>query len=436
MGSLRAGFGKIDITPRVGARLVGYAGREQGSTGVHDRLFARALVLENEGRAWALCALDLCYFREPSVAAVREIVGGQTHIPGDHVFICTTHTHSGPDDADTDSYPTPLPELVAEAIIQAASQLRPAALAVGYGVLYGHSINRRWIHRPIDPAVTVIRVDDDDGCPLGLVTNFGLHGVVLGADNLLISADWPGYAMAALERALGEEAVCLFTQGGSADANPLTRRVQERLRSGRPVRAIGHVSTYYGPDDSSDAWNIGDRRGGTFEEAAVIGEAFADEALRVAHGLRPQRVDGPLWVERVVVNVAAAPDERGERREAILSVELPWVPNRDGERPLEIMAVGIEGPSGILILGQPGEIFAETAMELRRALETMGYHCPMIVGYANGWQLYLPPASAFPEGGYEVDWARYMGFSPDLQQRIWESIRPRLAAHAPGGDRG
>ncbi len=51
---LTAGIGKVRITPSPGAPLAGFAARQGVATGVHDDLFARALVLENVGTALAL----------------------------------------------------------------------------------------------------------------------------------------------------------------------------------------------------------------------------------------------------------------------------------------------------------------------------------------------------------------------------------------------
>ncbi|MEZ4733470.1 MAG: hypothetical protein R3E79_40760 [Caldilineaceae bacterium] len=36
MSAFQAGFGRADITPKLGCKLVGYGGREEGATAVHD----------------------------------------------------------------------------------------------------------------------------------------------------------------------------------------------------------------------------------------------------------------------------------------------------------------------------------------------------------------------------------------------------------------
>lgn len=429
MSAFRAGFGRADITPRVGCKLVGYSNRPGDATGVHDRLSSRALVLEDAGGRWAIVSNELCYLNMDSVREIREAVQRRVGIPPSHVFIATTHTHSGPHDREADNWDRPLVELVADAVEAACDALQPARIGAGYGMLYGYSVNRRWLDRPVDPGVAVIRVDDAKGRPLGLVTNFGCHAVVLGYDNLLISADWPGYACARLEEALGEGTTCMFLQGGSGDVNPLVEGVRRRLRSGHTVVAIGEVSSYYGPPDDPEQWNIGDRGGGTFEEVAELGEAFADEALHVARGIRTTVPSKPLWSEQVVVNVAAGPDEpQVELDELALSLitERPTISDQRNI-PAEIMLLGV---GDALLFGEPGEVFSQTAVTVKARLRAYGYGTPMLVGYANGWMAYLPEPEAFDEGGYEPGWALRLGLTRYIQPRVWQAVEPILRERA------
>lgn len=428
---LIAGFGKSVITPKLGARLMGYANRTSPSIGVHDDLHARAIAFEAGERTWALCAVELCYLRESQVAAVREIVQKRTGFPGKHLLLSAVHTHSGPDDQDRQSWDKPLVELIADAIVQAIQRMGPARIGTGSGFLYGWSINRRWLDRPVDPFVGVIRIDNEDGKPLGVVSNFGCHAVVLGYDNFLTSADWPGVTSQFIEEALGPNSVCLVTQGGSGDVNPLTSQVRARLQSGISIGTMeGRV--YYGQSNGVSDWHIGDRGGGTFDEARELGEATAREILHVMKSIPTELSIRDLWTERVILDGSRSSDDpsyslSGEVPAHI--IERPNPPNADGKRLMEIMIIGIED-LGFVAIGEPGEAFAETAVASRRHLQAMGYAQAWTIGYANGWQLYLPPESAFPEGGYEVDWAVHLGISPKLQNRIWGAVHPILAKHA------
>src|SRR5688572_11962613 len=58
-GTLTAGAGRADVTPPTGYYGMGYVRSDMVLNGQHTRLFARALVLERDGRKVALVAADL-----------------------------------------------------------------------------------------------------------------------------------------------------------------------------------------------------------------------------------------------------------------------------------------------------------------------------------------------------------------------------------------
>jgi neutral ceramidase len=135
MADLRAGFGISTITPKVGCEMPGYHSRH--STGVHDDLHSRSLVIEGGGSIWALSANDICYFFEPTVSQVREQVAARTSIPAGNVFVCATRTHSGPYDSHPEDWERPLVDLVTDAIVQAYEDRVPARVGAGRGRLDG-----------------------------------------------------------------------------------------------------------------------------------------------------------------------------------------------------------------------------------------------------------------------------------------------------------
>lgn len=415
MTTFRAGVGRSDITPHIGGRLTGYGNRASGSTGVHDPLICRALVVEDPEGRYALLSVEMCYLNADSVREIRDAIERRCAIPAGHIFVATTHTHSGPHDRETENWLRPLAELAADAAQAACAQLAPAQLGSGFGLLPGHGINRRWLDRPVDPALGVIRVDRMDGSTLALVTVFANHAVVLGSDNLLISGDWPGYASRQLEAALGGDATVLFFQGGSANVNPVTAGVRARLDAGEAVGAIGDVSVYYG---DKAIWNIGNRQGGTFDEAAELARRFGAEVQRVARGIIPQELSIPLMARQLVVPAAA---ENAVQQEPEW---LAWV-TEDADAllaagiPAEIMLLRL---GDALLVGQPGEVFSETAVRLRTRLRQQGVATPLTVSYANGWLAYLPEAEDFAEGGYEVTWPRRLGIREDFQPAVRSAI--------------
>jgi hypothetical protein len=95
---LKAGAARIDITPSKSVTMRGFQSRQ--STGVHDRLHVRALVLDNgEDRAAILSWEKLNAYDLPSgfgdIKRIRNEINKQTGITVSNILINSVHTHSG-----------------------------------------------------------------------------------------------------------------------------------------------------------------------------------------------------------------------------------------------------------------------------------------------------------------------------------------------------
>ena len=74
------------------------------------------------------------------------------------------------------------------------------------------------------------------------------------------------------------------------------------------------------------------------------------------------------------------------------------------------------GPA--VVVGLPGEIFAELGLHLKAALPDRPV---LVAGYANGNVGYVPTRAAYDEGGYEVtvaQRARLLPLSPDAGEQM------------------
>jgi neutral ceramidase len=94
-GTLRAGVGKADITPRTGYYLGGWTRYDRRAGGQHTRLFSRALVLERDGRKVALVQLDLFMVPAGMVQHIGEALAARG-FSQENILISASHTHSGP----------------------------------------------------------------------------------------------------------------------------------------------------------------------------------------------------------------------------------------------------------------------------------------------------------------------------------------------------
>ena len=361
-----AGVARVEVTPPVGSPMGGYSAREGPSTGVHDPLYATVLVLKSAGVTVAIVSCDLRSFpSERIIALARE------RKLADHVLIAVTHNHSGPLTWEDKGWPRPerswfadTEDRILRAIENARKQMFPARIAAGFGEVYlGH--NRRQVSAdgevtmlwrnaerkptaPIDPTVGVIRVDDDAGKPRALIVNYACHAVILGPDNRLISADYPGYVARRIEHEL-TGALCLFTQGGAGDINPYLDK--------QPVAENG------------------------FGEAEKMGNALADAALAVARKLKPQANHNARLL-------AAA---------EVLSFKDRWDTKRSMRAGLTTLLIDEQ----IAIATIPGEPFVDLQIALRDKSEVL---YTFLFGYtysAGGeWIGYVPTIRAASEGGY------------------------------------
>ena len=95
--ALKAGASKVDITPPIGLRLMGFSDRTAPATGVLDPLHARVLVLETEQERLAIVTLDVCRTFGPWwLSALREQAKTSSGIT--HLIVIATHTPLGSND--------------------------------------------------------------------------------------------------------------------------------------------------------------------------------------------------------------------------------------------------------------------------------------------------------------------------------------------------
>jgi hypothetical protein len=241
---MRIGFGKMDITPRVGVELCGFGPFiNRHSIAVRDRLWSRAMAVEHDGRTTAVVSSDLVGLYPPQVARIRQIVHDATGLAPEQVMVHCTHTHSAPSTGSLNGWGDPdcpylevLPGRVARAVIDAVASLREATLSHAEVPCEGIGLNREWDRdappleevlrddwRPAKPELTdttcqVLAAHTLSGDLLGFASYFGCHPVVCCQESRYISGDFVGVATNLLERE-HPGAVGLFLQGAQGDVN-------------------------------------------------------------------------------------------------------------------------------------------------------------------------------------------------------------------------
>jgi hypothetical protein len=416
-GELRVGAAAVVITPPLGTPMAGYYS-ERAAEGVHDDLYAKALVLEKDGAKAALVSLDLISTPRQAVAEGRREIERTTGIRGDAVMISATHSHTGPlmnnrgaresvlggtSDLAT-RYTTELPAKIAQAVKLAEERLAPARAAIGHGHEGSIAFNRRYHMTdgtvgwnpgklnprvlkpagPIDPDVPIVLFTSPAKKPLAVYVNYAVHLDNIGG--LKISADLPFTLSKLLADVLGPDIVTVYTTGCCGDVN--------------------HVDVNW----------VEPQKG--FENSARMGTILAADVLRTTPRLKPIP-EGSIRVKREIVKLQLpriTPEDvakarqtiqrRGDGRSAnrvtfleqVQAFKVLDVDARHGQ-PHEVEVQVVALGSDVAWVSLPGEIFAELGLALK---QDSPFPHTIIAELANGSVGYIPARRAFAQGNYEV----------------------------------
>jgi len=264
----RAGAATSNSTPPLGDAIIGNWAPIP-STHVHDELHARCLVLDDGKTKLALVVCDSLGMNRLVSEEARKQIAAQTKIPRECVLISATHTHSatsalGQDRPAAmhmlDDYQKFMARRIADGVVRAVNDLRPAEIAFGLVDVPEHVFNRRWKMRPgtipvnpfggtedqvkmnpsggsanlvepagpTDPTVSFIVVREPNGAPISVFAAYSLH-YVGGEKYGSITADYFGMFCEHMERLLRAEHqtppfVAMLANGTSGDVNNVNFR--------------------------------------------------------------------------------------------------------------------------------------------------------------------------------------------------------------------
>ncbi|MCA1809627.1 MAG: neutral/alkaline non-lysosomal ceramidase N-terminal domain-containing protein [Lentisphaerae bacterium] len=439
---IKAGAARIDITPDYPVWMDGMI-RAHPSTGVHDPVFAKALVFgedDNPARYFIIISLDVCLMAAEECAAMRAQIEKQWGVPASQVIIAAIHNHSGPATVAKYAPPADLPlrdkyleqlrGWVQKAVAKAWKDRRPAraGYASGHEDTISHyrrlladdgQVVMNWEEFPperlvgplgeIDPEVGVLRFVDlaDEQRNLAVLFNYACHPNVLSGDNYLITAEYPGRAEQLLERELGGQAVFVNGAQGTMDIDGLRDRDWEGLeRIGQAL--AGAVRSALPDAVAQDALPLC----GATAFYTVPARKVSDQEFEWAQGI--------LKVSQGIVKPLA--DGVGDDYKAKLLDSLRKV--QDQPVPLEQVGIAL---GDCAIVSFPGELFTEIGREIKA-------HSPFkhtwLIGLANGSIGYVPTRRAIKEGGYAVSVRRVDDAAEDIVIKQSLALLNRMYAMA------
>jgi neutral ceramidase len=90
---LRTGAARVDITPPADAALpmAGYGGRTQGFKGIHDRIYVRAIVLDDGVTRAAIVVWESLFVPDVVWAMTSKRIADETGIRPEHLLLSAVH---------------------------------------------------------------------------------------------------------------------------------------------------------------------------------------------------------------------------------------------------------------------------------------------------------------------------------------------------------
>jgi hypothetical protein len=390
---LRAGRARIDITPPLSLKpaLGGYGDRmNQPATGVHDRIFAKALVLSDGGKKFALVTVDALGFAPPVKTAVLDRLAGKGWT-ADNLMLLASHSHTAIEMNALNPlndfrvpqlglHNPPLFELtmnrLAQVVADAEKELVPVAVGTSSIKLEGWNRNRRIPGGTTDPELTVARIDRLDGRPFAVFVNWTAHPTFMSEVDMWFSGDWPGHMQRTLESLIGDDVLAMYANGAEGDQSTVARPNSGESHWERAER--------YGRDIGVAAWGVWQK----ISPAPRAAFGFWREEIEL-----PKRQWHPNFRE-------TGGKEYGMTEELLREMLPKLFPTRTASVSLRV--------GELVIVGIPGELAAKLGLEVkRRTGEITGTKHPIIGGLADEWISYILPIEQYNLGKYEASMSFY-----------------------------
>lgn len=280
---VRVGAARVSVTPGAGdlpyapsdTPSLNLATGERSFVGVHDEIFARAIVADDGKRRFALVVLDVTTVpaSDEIARAVADAIGAR---PSD-VLLLATHTHNVPLFSYAGARPSDrekreidrLKRGAVAAALGAAANLAPVKITFArteawVNVNNGEQSGSRAgydMRGPSDKSLDIVRFETLAGKPVALLLNYSSHAEVMFRSitkdgGYEISGDLPGAVARMLETSVEGNPVTLFTAGAEADQLTLFKSLSSGGRLG-PV------------DQGAAGWSLLDVQARRVADAAI-----------------------------------------------------------------------------------------------------------------------------------------------------------------------
>ena len=397
--SIQAGFAKVSITPVLNISediypegkfiqvpLAGFGARKgKPATGIHDSIFVKAVALKVGQQILVLVSADLLIM-PPNIIDSIAIVLANKGIQREQLLFSATHSHSslggwgpgyigeqfaGKENKNLEKW---LNLQISNAVTSAIADLKPAR--TGSGNFDAESYTR---NRVIGESGTknndfsFISLEQI-GYKKAIIGSFSAHSTTMGADNMEISADYPGYWERKIEGTSAD--LALFFAGSIGSQSPVGK-------------------------------------GDGFDKAKFIGEALADSLNvhlpqvvlndKITFSFVSLKVQLPEYHIRLTTKINLS---------SFLSKKLMPPPEN-----VYLQAIRL---GNMVWITTPGDFSGEYALQIKNALATKGFNSN-VTSFNGSYVGYIVPGRYFYLNEYE---SKLMGwFGPNMGEYTVDLIR-------------
>ncbi|MCD7761683.1 MAG: hypothetical protein LUI14_00520 [Lachnospiraceae bacterium] len=413
-----------------------------------------------------LVSLEITSMPGEETAAIRSLIAEKTGVKETNIWVCVTHSFSSPhllpdhmmksekEIGLKKQYREALQNAAVGAAADAVERLRPARLGVGTGEC-GIVANRDieladgwWIGTngdgPTNRTVTVLRLDDQEGNPIALISHFAIQSSVMDQSELTdgkkpVTSDIAGNACRKAEIALEQSGnaetekedrletkrlvtnansmkktnvntpVVMFLIGAAADQAPIEKAVNETFEQGETIRTDLHEAGFAVCDRLSERL-----KDNIIEiSQAIVCDQDADQGAELDTDQNAEQDsnratdqdadrDGNRNTDQDTVSIRTisatltVPAKHMNRDLHSLRPTRNAIYEPDGESETEIEGIRI---GNIALLGVKPELTCCTAADIMRQ---SAFDTTLICTLVNGASKYMADAGAYDRSCYEA----------------------------------
>lgn len=457
---LEIGIGIVDITPKIGTPLSGFAARgNKPSVSVASSLEVHVIAFKAGNEASFIISFDLLgigrLLESQIIVALGNELGGIFN--QNRCVLVATHTHSAPPTIEFSGEATPNLEYlkwISSQTVQAAKsalrQMKPAYLYKASLTISGLTYNRRALLQdgrisivpepelpvvergPLDALLTVLLWRDLEGRNIAAIIHFPCHGVALLTQS--IAADLPGEICLRIGKLL--DVPCLYLQGATGDINPTA------LVSGREDLIVWMDDFMKQLMGLESEFQLVEQEPLIMQASSLYldylplpSKAHLEQRLHhldiISRGdFQAQEVQDTMPFLRELMH--AKPDDS---LDPVLTKHIAQALAQNTEKTIERieeqdkptpckLSIAIWRLGEIVLVFIAAEVFAITGLKIKELNQGLTI---LPVSYLAPLVGYLPDLDSVSKGGYEVDYAwRFYGhiapFAPDSEQRVIVAI--------------